>query len=94
MITPLYDKIVIRRTDERMEKTEGGIHIPSSAQEEPSEGVVIAVGIGRWEHGSLASLQVKEGDKVLFGKYAGNKIRLRGEDLLIMREDEVLAVLD
>ena len=93
-IRPLYDRIVVKRIDEQ-ETTRSGIIIPDSAQEKPQEAEVIAVGHGkRLEDGKLVDLDVKVGDRILFGKYSGNEIRLDGEEYLIMREDDVLGVLD
>ena len=93
-IRPLYDRIVVKRIDEQ-ETTRSGIIIPDSAQEKPQEAEVIAVGHGkRLEDGKLVVLDVKVGDRILFGKYSGNEIRLDGEEYLIMREDDVLGVLD
>jgi len=93
-IRPLYDRIVVKRIDEQ-ETTRSGIIIPDSAQEKPQEAEVIAVGHGkRLEDGKLVALDVKAGDRILFGKYSGNEIRLDGEEYLIMREDDVLGVLD
>ncbi len=93
-IRPLYDRIVVKRVDEQ-ETTRSGIIIPDSAQEKPQEAEVIAVGHGkRLEDGKLVALDVKAGDRILFGKYSGNEIRLDGEEYLIMREDDVLGVLD
>ena len=93
-IRPLYDRIVVKRIDEQ-ETTRSGIIIPDSAQEKPQEAEVIAVGHGkRLEDGTLVALDVKVGDRILFGKYSGNEIRLDGEEYLIMREDDVLGVLD
>jgi len=93
-IRPLYDRIVVKRIEEQ-ETMRGGIIIPDSAKEKPQEGEVIAVGNGkRNEEGKLIPLDVKEGDRILFGKYSGNDIKLDGEEYMIMREDEVLGVLD
>ena len=93
-IRPLYDRIVLKRIEEQ-ETTRSGIIIPDSAQEKPQEAEVIAVGHGkRLEDGKLVALDVKVGDRILFGKYSGNEIRLDGEEYLIMREDDVLGVLD
>jgi len=93
-IRPLYDRIVVKRIDEQ-ETTRSGIIIPDSAQEKPQEAEVIAVGHGkRLEDGKLVPLDVKVGDRILFGKYSGNEIRLDGEEYLIMREDDILGVLD
>jgi chaperonin GroES len=93
-IRPLYDRIVVKRIEER-ETTRRGIIIPDSAQEKPQEGEVIAVGQGkRLDDGKLVALDLKAGDRVLFGKYSGNEIKLDGEEYLIMREDDVLGVLE
>src|SRR2546422_810513 len=93
-IRPLYDRIVVKRIEEQ-ETTRSGIIIPDSAQEKPQEAEVMAIGHGkRLEDGKLVALDVKVGDRILFGKYSGNEIRLDGEEFLIMREDDVLGVLD
>ena len=93
-IRPLYDRIVTKRIDEQ-ETIRGGIIIPDSAKEKPQEGEVIAVGNGkRLEDGKLVALDVKVGDRILFGKYSGSDIKLDGDEYMIMREDEVLGVLD
>src|SRR5437867_950351 len=93
-IRPLYDRIVVKRIEEQ-EAMRNGIVIPDSAKEKPQEGEVMAVGHGkRLEDGKLVALDVKIGDRILFGKYSGNEIRLDGEEYLIMREDDVLGVLD
>lgn len=92
-IRPLHDRIVIKRQAEE-ERTAGGLYIPESAKERPTQATVIAVGKGRiQEDGSVRPLAVKVGDTVLFGKYAGNEIKVDGEDLLIIREEDVLAVV-
>jgi chaperonin GroES len=92
-LRPLYDRIVVRRIEEQ-EQRQGGIIIPDSAKEKPQEGEVMAVGKGkRLEDGSLIPLEVKPGDRILFGKFSGSEVRLDGEEYLIMREDEVLGVL-
>jgi chaperonin GroES len=92
-LTPLHDRIVVRRVEEA-ETTRGGIIIPDSAKDKPQEGEVIAVGRGKTnDEGKTFPLQVKEGDRILFGKYAGTEIKIDGEDFLIMREEEVLGVL-
>ncbi len=91
--TPLHDRILVRRIEEA-ETTRGGIIIPDSAKDKPQEGEVIAVGKGKInEEGKVRPLDVKEGDRVLFGKYAGTDIKLDGEELTIMREEEVLGIL-
>jgi chaperonin GroES len=93
-IRPLYDRIVVKRIEEQ-ETVRGGIIIPDSAKEKPQEGEVVAVGNGkRLENGTLVPLDVKAGDRILFGKYSGSDIKLDGEEYMIMREDEVLGVLD
>ncbi len=93
-IRPLYDRLVVRRIEEQ-ETTRSGIIIPDSAQEKPQEAEVVAVGHGkRLEDGTLVALDVKVGDRILFGKYSGNDIRVDGQEYLIMREDDVLGILD
>jgi chaperonin GroES len=93
-IRPLHDRILVRRIDEE-EKTKGGIIIPDTAKEKPQEGQVIAVGPGKVnEDGKVTPLDVKKGDRILFSKYSGNEITIEGEEHLIMREDDVLAVLE
>jgi len=93
-IRPLYDRLVVRRIDEQ-ETTRTGIVIPDSAKEKPQQGEVIAVGHGkRLEDGKLVALEVKTGDRVLFGKYTGNDTKLDGTEYIIMREDDVLGILD
>lgn len=93
-IRPLYDRIVVRRLEEK-ETMQGGLYIPDSAKEKPQEGEVVSVGKGkRLEDGKVVALDVKPGDRILFGKYSGNDIKIDGEELLIMREDEVLGVLE
>ena len=91
---PLQDRILVKRI-EKEEKTSGGIIIPDSAKEKPQEGEVVAVGNGkRLDDGKLQSLDVKKGDRILFGKYSGSEIKIDGEEHLILREDEVLGVLE
>ena len=93
-IRPLQDRIIIKRIEEQ-EQVRGGIIIPDSAKEKPQEGEVIAVGEGKkLDSGARVPLDVKEGDRVLFGKYAGNEIKLDGDDYLIMREDDILGVIE
>ncbi len=93
-IRPLQDRIIVRRVDEE-ETTKGGIIIPDSAKEKPQEGKVIAVGKGKVnEDGKLQTLDVKKGDKVLFSKYAGTEINIEGTEHLIIREDDVLGVVE
>lgn len=92
-LTPLHDRVVVRRVEEA-ETTRGGIIIPDSAKDKPQEGEVIAVGKGKIsEEGKVRPLDVKDGDRVLFGKYAGTEIKIEGEDFLIMREEEILGIL-
>ena len=91
---PLHDRIVVRRITAE-EKTKGGIIIPDTAQEKPSQGEVIAVGPGgRDENGKLIPIDLKTGDKVLFGKWSGTEVKLDGEDLLIMKESDVMGVIE
>ena len=91
--TPLHDRILVRRIEEN-ETVRGGIIIPDSAKEKPQEGEVISVGKGKSnDEGKVFPLDVKKGDRVLFGKYSGTEIRIDGEELLIMREEEVLGIL-
>ena len=93
-VRPLHDRIIVQRIDEGEQKV-GGIIIPDTAKEKPQQGKVIAVGAGKTkDDGSRIALDVKEGNTILFGKYSGQEIKLDGEELLIMREDEVLAILD
>jgi chaperonin GroES len=93
-IRPLYDRIVVKRLEEQDEKTAGGLIIPDTAKEKPQQGEVVAVGQGkRNDEGKLIPLDVKAGDRILFGKYSGSEIKLDGVEYLIMREDEVLGVL-
>jgi len=93
-IRPLYDRIVVKRIEEQ-ETTRNGIIIPDSAQEKPQEGEVMAVGHGkRLEDGKLVPLDVKAGDRILFAKYSGNESKLDGTEYIIMREDDVLGILD
>jgi len=94
-IRPLYDRIVVKRIDNEAEKTSGGLFIPDSAKEKPQEAEVVAVGKGkRLEDGKVVALDVQVGDRILFGKYSGSEIKIDGQDYLIMREDEVLGILD
>ena len=90
---PLHDRVVVRRI-EAEEKTSGGIIIPDTAKEKPQEGEIVAVGPGtRDDSGSLVALSVKTGDRILFGKWSGTEVKLEGEDLIIMKESDVLGVL-
>ena len=93
-IRPLQDRVIVRRLEEE-EKTKGGIIIPDTAKEKPQEGKVIAVGKGKMtEDGKLIPLDVKVGDKILFGKYSGTEIKIEGEEHLIMREEDILGVIE
>lgn len=93
-LRPLQDRILVQRVKEE-EKTKGGIIIPDTAKEKPVEGRVIAAGIGKLnEEGKRIALEVKKGDRILFGKYSGNEIKIEGEEYLIMREDDVLGVIE
>ncbi len=93
-LRPLNDRVVVKRVEEE-QKTAGGIIIPDTAKEKPIQGEVLAVGTGRiMEDGTKRPLDVKAGDRVLFGKYAGTEITLEGQEVLIMREDDILAILE
>ena len=93
-LKPLNDRVIVKRVEEE-QKTAGGIIIPDTAKEKPIQGEVLAVGSGKLlEDGSRRALDVKAGDRVLFGKYAGNDIKVEGEELLIMREDDILAIVE
>jgi chaperonin GroES len=93
-IRPLHDRVIVQRLEEE-EKTKGGIIIPDTAKEKPQEGKVIAVGPGKiLENGTKVSLDVKVGDKILFGKYSGTEIKIEGEEYLMMREDDILGVIE
>jgi len=94
-IRPLYDRIVVKRIDDDTDKTAGGLYIPDSAKEKPQQGEVIAAGQGkRSDDGKLIPLDVKVGDRILFGKYSGSDIKIGTDEYMIMREDEVLGVLE
>ncbi|HNS95987.1 MAG TPA: co-chaperone GroES [Polyangiaceae bacterium] len=93
-IRPLHDRIIVKRVQEE-EKTKGGIIIPDTAKEKPIEGEIVAVGNGKiMEDGSVRKLEVKAGDRILFGKYSGTEVKIDGEERLIMREDDVLCVVE
>jgi chaperonin GroES len=93
-IRPLQDRIVVKRLEEE-DKTKGGIIIPDTAKEKPIEGKVIAVGNGKlMENGTRVPLEVKAGDRILFGKYSGTEVKIEGEEHLIMREDDVLGIIE
>ncbi len=91
-IRPLHDRVIVKRIEEEG-KTKGGIIIPDTAKEKPQEGRVIAVGPGKHEDGKVIPLDVKAGDKILFGKYAGTEINLNAEEHLILREDDILGII-
>lgn len=93
-IRPLYDRVLVKRVQEAS-KSKGGLFLPESAKEKPSEGIVLAVGQGRVsEKGEVRTLVVKEGDRVLFGKYAGNEIKVDGEERLILKESEIFGIVE
>ena len=94
-IRPLQDRVIVRRLEEHIEKTKGGIIIPDTAKEKPQQGKIIAVGKGKVnDDGKLTPLDVKVGDTILFGKYSGSEIKLDGEEHLIMREEDILGVVE
>ena len=90
---PLHDRVIVKRIQEE-EKTAGGIIIPDTAKEKPQEGKVVSVGPGKQEDGKVIPMGVKAGDKILFGKYSGTEIKLDGEEHLIMREEDILGVIE
>ncbi|MFZ8864597.1 MAG: co-chaperone GroES [Rickettsiales bacterium] len=93
-VKPLYDRVLVKRTESE-QKTAGGIILPDSAQEKPQEGEVVAVGKGTLkEDGTLVPLEIKAGDKILFAKWSGTEIKLNGEELLIMKESDILATIE
>ncbi len=93
-IKPLHDRVLIQRLDNDEEEIRGGIVIPDTAKEKPQEGEVVAVGEGKvLESGEMVKMSVKEGDRILFGKYSGTEVKIDDEDYLIMREDEILGIL-
>jgi chaperonin GroES len=93
-IKPLSDRVLVRRLEDDEEQKVGGIIIPDTAKEKPQEAEVVAVGPGRLEEGKHVALEVKNGDKVLIGKYSGTEVKIDGDDYLIMREDDILAIVD
>jgi chaperonin GroES len=94
-IKPLHDRVIIRRIEDNVNQTAGGLFIPDTAKEKPQEGEVIAAGEGKYkEDGTRQTLDVKKGDRVLFGKYSGSEIKLDGEEFIIMREDEILGIIE
>jgi chaperonin GroES len=92
-VRPLHDRVIVKRIEEEA-KTKGGIIIPDTAKEKPQEGRVVAVGPGRVEDGKVIALGVKKGDRILFGKYSGTEIKLDGEEHIIMREEDILGVIE
>ena len=93
-LRPLGDRILVKRVKEE-ERTKGGIIIPDTAKEKPQEGKIVAVGKGKYgDNGKLIPIEVKAGDKILFGKYSGSEFKLEGEDLLILREDDILGIIE
>lgn len=93
-IRPLYDRVIVKREEEE-ERSAGGILIPDTAKEKPVRGTVVAIGVGKLlDNGDIRALAVKAGDKVLFGKYAGTEIRLDNEDVLVLREEDILGVIE
>ena len=94
-VRPLHDRVIVKRIEEQEQRSAGGIIIPDTAKEKPQEGEVIAVGDGKIrEDGTRQPLDVRAGDRVLFGKYSGSEIKIDGEEYLIMREDEILGVIE
>jgi chaperonin GroES len=94
-VRPLYDRVVVKRVEEEGSGMQGVLYIPDSAKEKPQQGEVVAVGNGkRLEDGSIVALDVAAGDRILFGKYSGSEFKLDGEEYMIMREDEILGILD
>ena len=93
-ITPLHDRVILKRIEDNVNQTAGGLFIPDTAKEKPQEGEVIAAGEGKYkEDGTRQALDVKKGDRVLFGKYSGSEIKLDGDEFIIMREDEILGII-
>ena len=94
-VRPLHDRVLVKRNDEPEKTASGLLYVPESAKEKPAQGTILAVGAGRVkEDGSVIPLQVKEGDRIVFGKYAGTEIKVQGEERLILREDDILGVID
>jgi chaperonin GroES len=94
-IKPLHDRVIVRRVDESSDKTAGGLFIPDTAKEKPQEGEVIAVGEGKYkEDGTRQTPDVKTGDRVLFGKYSGSEIKIDGEELLMMKEEDIYGIIE
>ena len=93
-VRPLHDRVIVKRVEDREQRSTGGIIIPDTAKEKPQEGLVVAVGPGRREDGKVLAPDVKKGDRVLFGKYTGSEIKLDGEEHLILREEDILGVIE
>jgi chaperonin GroES len=93
-IRPLHDRVIVKRVEESEQKSKGGIIIPDTAKEKPQEGQVLAVGSGRREDGKVIPLDVKTGDRVLFGKYSGSEIKIDGDECLILREEDILGIVE
>ena len=93
-VRPLQDRVIVKRVEEKEHRSAGGIIIPDTAKEKPQEGKVVAVGPGRREDGKVLTLDVKVGDRILFGKYSGTEIKLDGEEHLILREEDILGVVE
>jgi chaperonin GroES len=92
-IRPLHDRVIVKRVEEET-TTAGGIVLPGSAAEKPSQGIILAVGSGKaLDNGTVRALEVKVGDKVLFGKYSGNEVKVDGDDLIVMREEDIMGIL-
>ena len=92
-IRPLHDRVVVHRLEEKERTSAGGIVIPDSAAEKPSEGKIVAVGPGKFENGEIRPLSVKVGDRILFGKYAGTEVKISGKEYVVMREDDIMGVV-
>jgi len=93
-VRPLHDRVIVKRVEDQEQRSTGGIIIPDTAKEKPQEGLVVAVGPGRREDGKVLAPDVKKGDRVLFGKYTGSEIKLDGEEHLILREEDILGVVE
>jgi chaperonin GroES len=93
-LRPLQDRVIVKRIEEQEQRSAGGIIIPDTAKEKPQEGKVLAVGPGRRDDGKVVPVDVKTGDRVLFGKYSGSEIKLDGEECLILREEDILGVVE
>ncbi len=93
-VRPLQDRVIVKRVEDQEQRSAGGIIIPDTAKEKPQEGKVVAVGPGKREDGKVLALDVKVGDRILFGKYSGSEIKIDGEEHLILREEDILGVLE